>query len=152
MIIRIILLVIAAYMHLEYFDSYYTQNLADGMYASEADSIGIPIITSQLMTLAAVFFSSPIVLLGNKSIREKLGSTKILFSLPSVVIFLFCYLLILGFSYLSASDILMPKYRAIAVDAIWLFLVPLIFLVIDAVRLSFYVRSLGSSEIPNKFN
>jgi hypothetical protein len=141
MIIRIILLVIAAYLHLGYFDSYYTQNLTDGMYDPEADSIGIPIITSQLMTLAAVFFSSPIVLLGNKSFREKLGSVKLLFSLPAVVIFLFCYLLIIGFSYLSASYILVPKYQGIAVDAIWLFVVPLIFLMIDAVRLSFYVRS-----------
>jgi hypothetical protein len=141
MIIRIILLVIAAYMHFEYFDSYYTQNLADGMYAPEADSIGIPIITSQLMTLGAVFFSSPIVLLGNKSIREKLGAAKILFSFPALLVFLFCYLLIIVFSFLSAYHIFVPKYRHIAVDAIWLFLVPLMFFVADSVRLFLYVKS-----------
>ena len=136
MIIRIILLVIAAYMHLGYFESYYTQNLADGMYAPEADSIGIPIITSQLMTLSAVFFSSPIVLLGNKYIRDKLATAKILFSLPALVIFLFCYVLIIGFSFLSASDIFVPKHRRIAVDAIWLFVVPLFFLLIDIKRIT----------------
>ena len=139
MIIRIILLVIAAYMHLGYFDDYYAQNLADGMYSPEADSIGIPIITSQLMTLAAVFFSSPIVLLGNKYIRDELATAKILFSLPVLVIFLFCYVLIIGFSFLSASDIFVPKYRHIAVDAIWLFVVPLLFLLIDVKRMYLFL-------------
>ena len=139
MIIRIILLVIAAYMHLGYFDDYYAQNLADGMYAPEADSIGIPIITSQLMTLAAVFFSSPIVLLGNIYIRDELATAKILFSLPALVIFLFCYVLIIGFSFLSASDIFVPKYRHIAVDAIWLFVVPLLFLLIDVKRMYLFL-------------
>jgi hypothetical protein len=147
MIIRIILLVIAAYMHLGYFDDYYAQNLADGMYAPEADSIGIPIITSQLMTLAAVFFSSPIVLLGNKYIRDKLGTVKILFSLPALVIFLFCYVLIIGFSFLSASDIFVSKYRHIAVDAIWLFVVPLFFLLIDIKRIThFLIKKLKRSN------
>ncbi len=136
-------------MHLGYFDDYYTQNLADGMYAPEADSIGIPIITSQLMTLAAVFFSSPIVLLGNKYFRDKLGTIKILFSLPALVIFLFCYVLIIGFSSLSASDIFVPKYRHIAVDAIWLFVVPLFFLLIDIKRIiQFIIKKLkrGNKE------
>jgi hypothetical protein len=147
MIIRIILLVIAAYMHLGYFDDYYTQNLADGMYAPEADSIGIPIITSQLMTLSAVFFSSPIVLLGNKYIRDKLSTAKILFSLPALVIFLFCYGLIIGFSFLSASDIFVPKYKHIAVDAIWLFVVPLFFLLIDIKRIThFLIKKLKRSN------
>ncbi len=122
-------------MHLGYFDSYYTQNLADGMYAPEADSIGITIISSQLMTLSTVFFSSPIVLLGNKYIRDKLAAAKILFSLLALVIFLFCYGLIIGFLFLSVSDIFFPKYRHIAVDAIWLFVVPLLFLLIDAMRM-----------------
>jgi hypothetical protein len=118
------------------------------MYAPEADSIGIPIITSQLMTLAAVFFSSPIVLLGNKYIRDKLGTVKILFSLPALVIFLFCYVLIIGFSFLSASDIFVSKYRHIAVDAIWLFVVPLFFLLIDIIRITqFMIKKL---KIGNK--
>ena len=128
-------------MHIKFFDSYYTRNLADEVYSPEADSIGIPIITSQLMTLGAVFFSSPIVLLGNKAIRENLGKVKIIFSIPALLIFLFCYLLILGFSFLSASDIFLSKYSYISIDAIWLFIVPLIFFVIDIVRLFFYTKT-----------
>jgi hypothetical protein len=135
MILRLLLLVIATAMHLEFYDAFYTQNFYDGMYPAEADSIGIPIFTSMILVVGAAIGSSPFVLLGSKFIRAKLSTAKFWFSIPATIIFLFCYALIIGLSYSGASHIFEDRYQAIAVDAVWLFVVPLMFFLIDAARL-----------------
>jgi hypothetical protein len=141
MILRLLLLVIATAMHLEFYDAFYTQNFYDGMYPAEADSIGIPIFTSMILVVGAAIGSSPFVLIGSKFIMAKLSAAKLWFSIPVATIFLFCYALIIGLSYSGASHIFEDRYRTIAVAAVWLFVVPLMFLGIDAARLFFYVRS-----------
>jgi len=141
MILRLLLLVIATRMHLEFYDAFYTQNFYDGIYPAEADSIGIPIFTSMILVIGAAIVSSPFVLLGSKFIRAKLSALKLWFSIPAAAIFLFCYALIIGIAYSGASYIFEAQYRAIALDAVWLFVVPLMFLGIDAARFFFYVRS-----------
>jgi hypothetical protein len=135
MIIRILLLTLATYTHLEFYDAFYTQNFQTGMYPPEADSIGIPILMSKFLTLGIVFISSPFVLLGNRTIREKLGEIKIRFSLLIAIIFSSCYILIILFAYVGASTIFFAEYRNIAIYAVGLFIVPLSFLMIDVMRL-----------------
>jgi hypothetical protein len=139
MILRLLLLVIATAMHLEFYDAFYTQNFYDGMYPAEADSIGIPIFTSMILVVGAAIGSSPFVLLGSKFVRAKLSAAKLWFSIPAAAIFLFCYALIIGLAYSGASYIFEPQYRAIAVDAVWLFVVPLMFLGIDVTRLTLFL-------------
>ena len=141
MILRLLLLVIATNMHLQFYDAVYTLNFNDGMYASESDSIGIPIFTSAIMVVGAAISSSPFVLLGSKFIWTKLSTASVYVVVPAAIVFLFCYALIIGIAYSGASYIFEARYQAIAVDALWLFLVPLMFLVIDAARFFFYVRS-----------
>ena len=141
MIFRILLLVIATGMHLQFYDAFYTQNFYAGMYASESDSIGIPIFTGGIMVVGAAIGSSPFVLLGSKFIRTKLSAASVYVVVPAAIVFLFCYALIVGIAYSGASYIFEAQYRAIAVDAVWLFLVPLMFLGIDVARFFFYVRS-----------
>jgi hypothetical protein len=135
MILRLLLLVIATKMHVEFYDAFYTQNFYDGMYPPEADSIGIPIFTSMILVIGAAIGSSPFVLLGSKFIRAKLSTAKFWFSIPATIIFLFCYALIICLSYSGASYIFQAQYRTIAVDAVWLFVVPVVFFGIDAARL-----------------
>ena len=141
MIFRLLLLIIATYTHLGFYDAFYTQNFYDGMYPPEADSISIPILTSQIMVIGAVVLASPMVLLGSKFIRAKLSASRMYVAIPVVVVFLLCYALIIGMAYFGASSIFEARYQALSVDAIWLFLVPLMFLLIDVARFFFYVRS-----------
>lgn len=126
-------------MHLKFYDAFYTQNFYDGMYPAEADSIGIPIFTSMILVIGAAIGSSPFVLLGSKFIRAKLSTAKFWFSIPAAIIFLFCYVLIIGIAYSGVSYILEAQYRAIALDAVWLFVVPLMFLGIDVTRLTLFL-------------
>ncbi len=135
MIFRILLLVIATGMHLQFYDAFYTHNFYAGMYPAETDSIGIPIFTSMIVIIGAAIASSPFVLLGSKFIRAKLSVARMSIAIPAVLVFLFCYALIIGIAYSGASSIFDDQYRAIAVDAVWLFVVPVMFLVIDAARL-----------------
>jgi hypothetical protein len=135
MIFRLLLLVIATNMHLQFYDAFYTQNFFDGMYSSEADSIGIPVFTSMIVIIGAAIGSSPFVLLGSKFIRVKLSTASLFVAIPAALFFLFCYALIIGIAYSGAYSIFEVRYRAIALDAIWLFIVPLMFLMIDAARL-----------------
>lgn len=114
---------------------FFTRNFYDGMYPSEADSIGIPVFTSLILIIGAAIGSSPFVLLGNKCIRTKFSIARMYIAVPSVFASLFCYALIIGIAYSGASHIFLARYQAIAVDALWLFIVPLIFLGIDAFRL-----------------
>lgn len=141
MIFRILLLVIATGMHLQFYDAFYTQNFYAGMYPAEADSIGIPIFTAAIIVVGAAIGSSPFVLLGSKFIRSKLSTARMYVAIPAVLVFLFCYALIIGIAYSGASYIFEAQYRAIAVDAVWLFVVPVMFLGIDATRLTqFLIR------------
>jgi hypothetical protein len=89
MIFRLLLLIIATYTHLGFYDAFYTQNFYDGMYPPEADSIGIPILTSQIMVIGAVVLASPMVLLGSKFIRAKLSASRMYVAIPVVVVFYF---------------------------------------------------------------
>jgi hypothetical protein len=135
MIIRLLLLVVAAGLHIDFYFAFYTKNFDDGMYPADADSTGIPIFTSMVLVVGAAIGSSPFVLLGSKFIRAKLSTAKFWFSIPAAIIFLFCYALIIGLAYSGASHIFEAQYLAIAVDAVWLFVVPLMFMGIDAFRL-----------------
>ena len=141
MIFRLLLLVIATNMHLQFYDAFYTLNFNDGIYASESDSIGIPIFTIAIMVVGAAISSSPFVLLGSKFIWTKLSTASVYVVVPAAIVFLFCYALIIGIAYSGASYIFEAQYRAIAVDAVWLFVVPVMFLGIDATRLTqFLIR------------
>jgi hypothetical protein len=141
MIFRILLLVIATNMHLQFYDAFYTQNFNDGMYPAEEDSIGIPIFTIAIMVVGAAICSSPFVLLGNKFVRAKLSTASLYISIPAVLAFSFCYALLIGIAYSGASYIFEAQYRTVAVDAVWLFVVPVMFLLIDATRLTqFLIR------------
>jgi len=140
MIFRILLLVIATGMHLQFYDAFYTQHFYAGMYPAEADSIGIPIFTSMIVIIGAAIASSPFVLLGSKFIRAKLSMASVYVVIPAVLVFLFCYALIIGIAYSGASYIFEAQHRAIAVDAVWLFVVPVMFLAIDSARLFLFAR------------
>jgi hypothetical protein len=135
MIFRLLLLVLAASMHLRFYDSFYTKNFYSSMYQAEADSIGIPIFTSMIVIIGAAIVSSPIVLSGSKFVRAKLSTARLYIAIPVVFIFLCCYALVILIASSGASSIFDARYRSIAVDAIWLFILPLIFLTIDMVRL-----------------
>ncbi len=141
MIIRILLLALATYTHLEFYDAFYTYNFRTGMYPPESDSIGIPILMGQFMTSGVVFFSSPTVLLGSKTIRAKLAKIRIGFSLPLAIIFSPCYFLVIWFAYAGAFNIFYPEYQTIALYALGLFLVPLSFLLIDVIRLIRHLKT-----------
>jgi hypothetical protein len=140
MIFRLLLLVIATNMHLQFYDAFYTQNFNDGMYPAEADSIGIPIFTSMILVIGAAIVSSPFVLLGSKFVRAKLSAASTYVAVPAVLVFLFCYALIIGIAYSGASYIFEAQYRTIAVDAIWLFVVPVMFLGIDCIRTFHFIN------------
>jgi hypothetical protein len=135
MIFRLLLLLISTNLHLQFYDAFYTQNFNEGMYAAESDSIGIPIFTSMIVIIGAAIVSSPFVLLGSKFIRTKLSEARLYIALLAVMAFLFCYVLIIGIAYSGACSIFEVRYRAIAVDAIWLLIVPLVFFMIDLVRM-----------------
>jgi hypothetical protein len=141
MIFRLLLLLISTNLHLQFYDAFYTQNFYDGMYPAEADSIGIPILTSMIVIIGAAIVSSPFVLLGSKFIRTKLSAARMYIAIPAVFIFLCCYALIILIASSGASSIFEVRYRAIAVDATWLFIVPLAFLVIDVVRLIRFLKN-----------
>ena len=140
MIIRLLLLVVAAGMHIYFYYAFFTKNFEDGLYPAEADSTGIPIFTTQIMIVGATVCASPIILLGSRYIRDKVRALRLWVSLPLLGVFLCCYLLILGISMGGALRIFDVRYREIAYDAIWLFLVPFAYLVIDTVRLVAHVR------------
>jgi hypothetical protein len=57
MIFRLLLLLISTNLHLQFYDAFYTQNFYDGMYPAEADSIGIPILTSMIVIIGAAIAS-----------------------------------------------------------------------------------------------
>jgi hypothetical protein len=135
MIFRLLLLILATSLHLEFYDAFYTKNFYGGMYQAEADSIGIPIFTSMIMIIGAAVASSPFVLLGSKFVRAKLSAVRMYVAIPVVFIFLCCYALVILIASSGASSIFDARYRSIAVDAIWLFIIPLMFLTIDMVRL-----------------
>ncbi len=140
MIIRLLLLVVAAGFHIDFYFAFYTKNFDDGMYPADADSTGIPMFTTQILIMGATICSSPIVLLGSRFIRERLAAMRFWFSIPLLLGFACCYLLILGISLGGALHLFDTRYRAIAVDAVWLFVVPLIFLIIDGIRLRYAWR------------
>jgi len=137
MIIRLLLLVVAAGFHIDFYFAFYTKNFDDGMYPADADSTGIPMFTTQILIMGATICSSPIVLLGSRFIRERLAAMRFWFSVPLLLGFACCYLLILGISLGGALHVFDNRYRAIAVDAVWLFVVPLIFFIIDGIRLRY---------------
>jgi hypothetical protein len=137
MIIRLLLLVVAAGLHMNFYFAFFTKNFDDGMYPADADSTGIPIFTTQILIMGATICASPIVLLGSRFIRGRLATMRFWFSVPLLLGFACCYLLILGISLGGALHIFDIRYRAIAVDAVWLFVVPLVFLMIDFTRLYF---------------
>ncbi len=137
MIIRLLLLVVAAGLHIDFYFAFYNKNFDDGMYPADADSTGIPIFTTQILIIGATICASPIVLLGSRFIRERLATMRLWFSVPLFLGFACCYLLILGISLGGALHVFDARYRAIAVDAIWLFVAPLMFLMIDGMRLGY---------------
>jgi hypothetical protein len=141
MIFRLLLLLISTNLHLQFYDAFFTQNFNQGMYAAESDSIGIPIFTSAILVVGAAIASSPFVLLGNKFVRAKLSTTRMYIAIPVVFIFLCCYAQIILIASSGASSIFEVRYRAIAVDAIWLFTVPSIFLMTDMVRLIRFLKN-----------
>ena len=141
MIIRLLLLIISTNLHLQFYEAFYTQNFNEGMYAAESDSIGIPIFTIAILVVGAAIASSPFVLLGSKFVRAKLSAVRIYSAIPGVFIFLCCYALVILIASSGASSIFDVRYRSIAFDAIWLFVVPLIFLMIDMVRLIRFLKN-----------
>ena len=152
MIIRLLLLVVAAGLHIDFYFAFYTKNFDDGMYPADADSTGIPIFTTQILIMGATICASPIVLLGSRFIRERLAAMRFWFSVPLFFGFACCYLLILGISLGGALHVFDTRYRAIAVDAVWLFLVPFMFLLIDIFRCFPFISKKIKSIIEVKNN
>jgi hypothetical protein len=137
MIIRLLFLAVVAGLHMKFYFAFFTKTFDDGMYPADADSTGMPIFTTQVLIMGATIYAGPIVLLGSRFIRGKLAAMSFWFSVPLFLVFACCYLLIIGFSLGGALHVFDIRYRAIAVDAVWLFVVPLVFLIIDVTRLYF---------------
>ena len=133
-IIRVILLIITGEMLMRFVDFMVMKDFYDGKFPPDADSLGIPIIGTQIIIAGALVISSPVCFLGSAYLRNWIFRRSLITSLFLFLLFLFLYFVLFAISSSGFQSIFNQTYREQWIDAIALFVCMVIFLFLDVLR------------------
>ncbi len=133
-IIRVILLVITGEMLMRFVDFMVMKDFYDGKFPPDADSLGIPIIGTQIIIAGALLISSPVCFLGSVYFRNWIFRRSLITSIFLFLLFLFLYFVLFAISSSGFQSIFNQTYREQWIDAIALFVCMVIFLFLDVLR------------------
>ena len=141
MLLRSILLLVSGYMFSDFYDYKYVQKLLESINSPLAIDIPIESLLTQILILVGLFFSSPVILLGSKNIREWIQNRTFFLCFFVCSIFLVSHLLLLTIGYQGVENIIEGQYREKALEGCALFFVALIFSLTDFIRFSISARN-----------
>ncbi len=133
-IIRVILLIITGEMLMRFVDFMVMKDFYDGKFPPDADSLGIPIIGTQIIIAGALLISSPVCFLGSAYFRNWIFRRSLITSIFLFLLFLFLYFVLFAISSSGFQSIFNQTYREQWIDAIALFVCMVIFLFLDVLR------------------
>ena len=133
-IIRVILLIITGEMLMRFVDFMVMKDFYDGKFPPDADSLGIPIIGTQIIIAGALVICSPVCFLGSAYFRNWIFRRSLITSLFLFLLFLFLYFVLFAISFSGFQSIFNQTYREQWIDAIALFVCMVIFLFLDVLR------------------
>lgn len=133
-IIRVILLIITGEMLMRFVDFMVMKDFYDGKFPPDADSLGIPIIGTQIIIAGTLVICSPVCFLGSAYFRNWIFRRSLITSIFLFLLFLFLYFVLFAISFSGFQSIFNPTYREQWVDASALFFCMVIFLFMDMIR------------------
>ncbi len=106
-----------------------------------AENIPIESVITQILILIGIFFSSPVVLLGSKNVRQWIHNRTFFLTIFVCFIFLASHLLLLAIGYQGLETIIEGQYREKTLEGCTLFFSALIFASTDFIRFLISVRN-----------
>ena len=141
MLLRSVLLLISAYMFSDFYDYKYVQKLLENINSPLAENIPIESVITQILILIGIFFSSPVILLGRKNVRQWIQNRTFFLAVFVCFIFLVSHLLLLSIGYQGLETIIEHQYREKTLEGCALFFVALIFASTDFIRFLISARN-----------
>jgi len=141
MLLRSILLLVSAYMFSDFYDYKYVQKMLENINSPLAIDIPIESLLTQILILVGLFFSSPVILLGSKNVRQWIQNRTFFLCFFVCSIFLVSHLLLLTIGYQGLETIIEGQYREKTFEGCALFLVALIFALTDFIRFSISAKN-----------
>ena len=128
-------------MFSDFYDYKYAQKLLENINSPLAENILIESVITQILILIGIFFSSPVVLLGSKNVRQWIHNRTFFLTIFVCFIFLASHLLLLVIGYQGLETIIEGQYRKKTLEGCALFFVALIFASTDFIRFLISVRN-----------
>ena len=141
MLLRSIFLLVSAYMFSDFYDYKYVQKLLESINSPSALDIPVESLLTQILILVGLFFSSPVILLGSKNVREWIQNRTFFLCFFVCYIFLLSHLILLTIGYQGVETIIEGQYREKTLEGCALFFVALIFALTDFIRFSISARN-----------
>ena len=121
-------------MFSDFYDYKYVQKLLENINAPFAENIPIESLITQILILVGLFFSSPVILLGSKNVREWIQNQTFFLTVFVCFIFLASHLLLLTIGYQGVETIIEGQYREKTLEGCALFFVSLSYFSTDFFR------------------
>jgi hypothetical protein len=115
--------------------------LLENINSPLAENILIESVITQILILIGIFFSSPVVLLGSKNVRQWIHNRTFFLTISVCFIFLVSHLLLLTIGYQGLETIIEGQYREKTFEGCTLFFVALIFASTDFIRFLISARN-----------
>lgn len=149
---RLILLFVTGGFLLDFVDFAVTKDFYDGKFSSDADSIGIPIIGTQILILGGLVLSSPLTLLGSGYFRAWVYKRSKVLSTLLLLFFLFCYFVLFVVSISGIGSIANEAYRERWFEGIALLALASFLFIFDVARIFTFKKPSSNERLVKLFN